>query len=203
MIRRRVDWPKRMLAGPGRRGVQALIPTTFTPPKCGFTPPNGYNFYSSVRTCATIHIHFRVFSGHYSDIGATAGSSPAPFPLSERPEPFTVKLSPVTERRSQDSDCTYCSRASVFRQKKEKTRTYDGLRLPRRDGDHGIRGCLSAVSRAGSSFGQGREHLNGEFIFFFPVQLLIAFSFSHWIQGALYCLTRKLLAKAFCINSFE
>jgi hypothetical protein len=63
--------------------------------------------------------------------------------------------------------------SKCFPAKKEKTRTYDGLRLPRRDGDHGIRGCLSAVSRAGSSFGQGREHLNGEFIFFFPIQLLI------------------------------
>ena len=53
--------------------MRARIPTTFTPPKCGFTPPYGYNFYSSVRTCATIHIHFRVFSGHYSVIGVFSG----------------------------------------------------------------------------------------------------------------------------------
>ncbi len=70
-----------------------------------------------------------------------SGSSPAIIPLQERPEPFTVKLSPVTERRSQDSDCTHFSRAGGFRQKKEKTRTHDGPCLPRRDCDHGIGGC--------------------------------------------------------------
>ena len=63
---------------------------------------------------------FTYISGCSPVIIPSSESSPAPFPLSERPEPFTVKLSLVTERRSQDSDCTYCSRASVFRQKKKR-----------------------------------------------------------------------------------
>jgi hypothetical protein len=122
-----------------------LIPTTFTPPKCGFTPPNGYNFYSSVRTCATIHIHFRVFSGHYSVIGVFSG----PFSVIGTTGAFYCQVESRHGTPESRLGLYVLFTSKCFPAKKEKTRTQDGLRLPRRDGDHGIGGCWSPASRPG------------------------------------------------------
>ena len=42
MIRRRVDWPKRMLAGPGRRGVRACLKEHFFSTSIGPIVPGRY-----------------------------------------------------------------------------------------------------------------------------------------------------------------